>query len=123
MKRDLGLVRRILIRCEEASANQWLESHHFDLGVTSLELGEHVELMIDAGLLDGEMTGTHDDHASFFIRKITWIGHDFLDASRDSKTWSKLLDMAKEKGISLTFDLALAWLKKEVALKAGIQFP
>lgn len=123
MKRDLSLVRRILLRCEEAPANQWLESQHFDLGVKNFELGEHVGLMIDASLLDGEMTGTHDDQISFFIRKVTWLGHDFLDASRDTKIWSKLLEMAKDKGISLTFDLALAWLKKEIAERAGMHVP
>jgi hypothetical protein len=123
MKRDLSLVRKILLRCEEAPANQWLEPQHFDLGVDSHVLGEHVSLMIDAGLLDGNMEGTHDDDTFFFIKKITWSGHDFLDASRDIKIWTKFLEMAKEKGLSLTFDLALAWLKKEVAAKAGIQIP
>ena len=121
MKRDLSLIRKILLRCEEAPANQWLEAKHFDLGVANHDLGEHVDLMIDAGLLDGEMQGTHDDETSFYIRKITWQGHDFLDASRDIKIWTKFLEMAKERGLSLTFDLALAWLKKEVAARAGIQ--
>ena len=123
MKRDLSLVRKILLRCEEAPANQWLEPQHFDLGVSSHELGEHVALMIDADLLDGEMQGTHDDDTFFYIKKISWRGHDFLAASRDIKIWTKFLETAKEKGLSFTFDLALAWLKKEVAERAGIKLP
>ena len=100
-----------------------LEPKDFDLGVSAHELGEHVDIMIDAGLLDGEMQGTHDDESFFFVKKITWQGHDFLDAARDLKIWNKLLDMAKEKGISLTLDLALTWLKKEIASRAGISLP
>ena len=121
MKRDLSLVRKILLRCEEAPANHWLEPQHFDLGVSAHELGEHVDLMIGNDLLDGEMQGTHDDQTFFFIKKITWPGHDFLEASRDIKIWTKFLEMAKDRGLSLTFDLTLAWLKKEIAAKAGVQ--
>jgi hypothetical protein len=85
------------------------------------ERAYHVQLMIDASLAEGITSrDANGDFSGAVVSRLTWTGHDFLDASRDDKIWKKYLEMAKEKGLSLTFDLITAWLKNELAARAGI---
>ena len=49
---------------------------------------------------------------------ITWLGYEFLDASRSNKIWNEVKSKAIEKGVSLTFDGLLQALK--VAAQVGV---
>ena len=47
------------------------------------------------------------------VERLTWEGCDFLDAARDPSIWQK----AQQKflsGVSYTFEIVKAWLKKEI---------
>ena len=75
------------------------------------EYSYHVKLLIDAGLINGEMINTIGRHAkSFMIQSLTWNGHEFLDTIKNDNVWDKTKSTFKEGGLSMTFDLA-----KEVA--------
>jgi DNA-binding transcriptional ArsR family regulator len=82
MKRDMDLIRRILMDIEEspeATGYQWL-----DLSIeghSPEEVSYHVKLLDEAGLIEAEDL---TDTAGFDVRpkRLTWSGHEFIDAVR-----------------------------------------
>ena len=103
MKRDMDLVREILLATENKSDfSSWLVP---DIeGYTKLEIYYHIKLLIQAGLVEGENLSS-DSGDKWVIKTLTSTGHDFLDASRNDTIWNKAKDSIKSKGLSLTFDL------------------
>jgi DNA-binding transcriptional ArsR family regulator len=85
VKRDLDLIRRILLATEEAPDFTLSCS---DLASDDLPLAtvaQHVQLLQEAGyleanLLDLEGQGVLDGT----IDRLTWAGHEFLEAARDN---------------------------------------
>ena len=41
----------------------------------------------------------------FFAERLTWNGHEFLDAIRSDTIWQKTKSSFLSKGLSMTFDL------------------
>jgi len=101
MKRDMDLVRLILLKIEEHDVeSSSYESISID-GHSSREVFEHVRLMENAGLI----SDTHYDAAcNACVQRITWSGYDYLDKVRDDSVWKKTKDVIKEKGLPLIFD-------------------
>ncbi len=56
----------------------------------------------------------------FFLRSLTWNGHEFLDAVRDEKIWNKTKNIFIEKGSTMTFELlkavAISYTKSALGL-------
>ena len=61
MKRDLDLVRAILIATEDGKAKPHPEIPGYDLRTTF----DHIELMIERGLIDGVVLHAHDRGSSY----------------------------------------------------------
>ena len=108
MKRDMDLIRQLLLRAEAAPDGQ--------LTVDDPLETYQVRLMIDAGLTDGqiseELTTSAPRHS--FIHGLTWAGHDFLDAARDDTLWKKAKEHVIKPGASFTFEFVKEWLKTEI---------
>ena len=90
MKRNLDTVRKLLDFAEAQPAGQPLMGFKGDFDNTAVEVVEHIALMIDASLIEGE---AHPDTRSsgggiFVITGVTWKGHDFLDAARSDTVWN-----------------------------------
>jgi hypothetical protein len=86
MKRDMDLVRELLLKleAEPLDGNLWRLDPD-DLGIsgrTREEISYHLEQLISGGLLDAE----RELSSQFNARKLTWAGHDFLDSVRDPRT-------------------------------------
>ena len=68
-----------------------------------------MELMIEHGLLEGTVVtgGGGPEHKvlAFDIRRMTWEGHDFLDAARNETIWIRAQRLCREKTGGLAFDL------------------
>jgi len=105
MNRNWDVVREILIRLEEAEADDCLRISGFPTE-RAQEISYHVELLIEAGLVAGQMAKTlgHGPH-DFFVERLTWNGHEFLDAIRSNTIWQKTKSSFTSKGLSMTFDL------------------
>lgn len=119
MKRNLDLVRDIL-RHMEAQEHGFSGRIQID-GYSDDQVGYHIYLMKQAGLLEAEKNTTVlDKSPSALPLNLTWDGHDFLDASRSESTWAK----AKEKVIGVvegvTFGVLLEWLKAEAKRQIGL---
>jgi hypothetical protein len=116
MKRDMDIVRNLLVRSEAASGsvsvNDPIETYH-------------VRIMMDAGLIEGRISEeiTADAAHHSFIHNLTWTGHDFIDSARNDTVWRTAKEKILKPGVSWTFDLlkeALKALAKEQLVRAGL---
>jgi len=109
MKRDIDLIRLLLLEAEQESAPEGLSTYS-----TGHQL-YNLELMHDAGLI---VATVHKDGGgvtrTVIIERLTWTGHDFLDATRDSKIWKKAKEHVIKPGVSWTFHTLLEFLKREI---------
>jgi len=105
MKRDLDLIRTLLIRAESGDT---------ELPCTKEEFAYHVALLKDAGLVEGDvLIGSSGQPAEAHITRLTWTGHEFLDAARNNTVWNAAKEKFIKPGASWTFSILLEWLKGE----------
>ena len=109
MKRDLNLVRQILLDLERSKTTDEGGWPKLDLpGRTEAEIGYHVRLMHADGLIDAHNVTTHDrppGQEAWKATALTWKatsltskGHEFLEMARDESVWGAVL--AKVGGAS-----------------------
>lgn len=106
MERNWDTIREILIKFEELDPEKCpLQLEDFPADRT-YEYSYHVELLLEAGLIHGEMSKTLGHHAqSFWADRLTWQGHEFLDAIRNDTVWNKTKSSFVKGGLSMTLDL------------------
>ncbi len=89
MKRDMDLVRNILLAIEADPTGYPPEELEIE-GYTKDQIGYHMLIMIEAGLLEGqEVTPMGASCPVGIPTRMTWHGHEFLDACRDVTRWSE----------------------------------
>jgi len=104
MKRDIDLVRKILLIMEKNPEPIFGGAIDIE-GVSEDELHLHLRLMDEAGLIKAINTSSHS--GIYYIPQwITWNGYEFLDAARDDKRWKKAKGIA-EKITTVTFDILI----------------
>lgn len=106
MKRNWDTIREILTRLEDLpDTDATLRLSDFSAD-RAFEHSYHMELLIEAGLVDGQMSRTLGPGPSdFFAQRLTWPGHEFLDSVRSDTVWAKTKKTFASKGIDMTFDL------------------
>jgi hypothetical protein len=108
MKRDMDLIRLLLLQQESGESPPELEEYPTDLVVYNLAL------MVDAGFVEGTIYPDHNGSpAVASIIRLTWAGHDFLDSTRDSNVWTKAKERILKPGISWSFSILVEFLKAE----------
>jgi uncharacterized protein DUF2513 len=91
MKRDLELIRKMLLTIEEADSG-WAPSDLKLDGYTDAQIGYHAHLLIDAGLAHGDDVTTMGSEApEGKITSLTWAGHEFVEAARDEGRWKRAM--------------------------------
>lgn len=131
MKRDMDLIRELLLKLEALPLRQGAIVHitldesdpEDDMrvdGFTADQIEYHLNLIDEAGLIVGAdnrpMTG-------IFFKSLTWEGHDFLDSIRDPDVWRVTKKGVMEVGgftFELVKDLAKGYVKKKIQEKTGI---
>jgi|ERR1035441_5116325 hypothetical protein len=104
MKRDLDLIRKMVLAIEDSESG-WAPELSFD-GYTPTQVGYHAYLLIDAGLARGADVSPHGGKApQALITSLTWAGHEFAEAARDDTRWRKTLAVVTEKGGAITFEI------------------
>ena len=119
MKRDMDLVREILMETEALPSDNYGGSVLVVEGVDGATLDAHIRLMDEAGLLNADyMSGTPGSTA--YVKSLTWEGHDFLDAIRDDSIWmkvkSRVADTVGTASFEILMALALAMAKEKLGL-------
>jgi hypothetical protein len=113
MKRDFDLIRRILIDIQDMPAGTFCQVIAYPGEYDPATISEHVALLIDSALINGEMIKAFDSIDGFLITGLTWKGHDFIDAAKDNSIWNKAKQTVLKPTVSITFDLLLEWLKAQ----------
>lgn len=114
MKRNMDLVRSILLKVEE-SGNPKLRSVPAVDGSTQLEVVYHVDLLTQAGLVEATDASSNAGRA-FIEIGLTWQGHEFLENVRDPEIWRKTKAGATKVG-SLSIGVLVDVAKAVVAAK------
>lgn len=112
MKRDLDLIRSVLIAVEKNEDPTALIDPKVE-GYNELQISYHIMLMEDAGLIkatDRTAIGVFRWSASH----LTWAGHELLDAARQDAVWKEVMGRVNASGDSVPLDLL-----KKMLLEAG----
>ena len=98
MKRDMDLVRAILLKIESSDSG-YAPRDMSSEGFSEEQVGYHVFIMIEAGLIMGpDVTTRGSSSPQGMATRLTWQGHEFLDASRDPTRWEKAKGIAGRIG-------------------------
>lgn len=112
MKRDMDLVRQILILTAESDSGldaSAIADEHNDLQTVIYTM----EIMEEAGLIRANIVKAFGGiYVSGFVRSLTWEGNDFLDAIQSDKVWTQV-----KKAIAKTTRSASMLVIKKVAEK------
>lgn len=99
MRRDFDLIRKILIEVANQPAGGSYFSLTFPGEYPDPTVFEHVELLIEARLLEGQVLRSLDLGVSdVAIRGLTWAGHDFIEAIESDTNWAKVKQFLGEAG-------------------------
>lgn len=119
MNRDMDLIRRILMKVEATEAGGILIPPQPGLGGSAGDISDHVYLLIDAGLVEGEVVEESGGEPNYwYIRRLTWEGHDFLEAARNDDRWEEAKETFARKGGGMVFsvfkELLIQTIKSQV---------
>ena len=102
MKRDLELIRKMVLAVEDSPSGWAPQSMSFS-GYSAAQVGYHGWLLIDAGLAKGaDTTDQQSEGPEAMITSLTWAGHEFADAARDDSRWQKAMGAVRERGGAVT---------------------
>ena len=105
MKRDLDLIRKLVLAVEAVPTGYALDDIEID-GYSKERIGYHSYLLVDSGLAKGlDATVMGDSSPMWLILNLTSAGHDFADAARDESTWQKAQGIVKDKAGGVTLDV------------------
>jgi len=105
MERNWDTIREILIDTEslKPEAAIALSSYNTD---RAYEVSYHVILLEEAGLIHASISPMMGGGATeFHIYRLTWQGHELLDAIRNESIWSKTKSSIIDKGGAMTYEL------------------
>lgn len=111
MKRDLDLVRKILLAVEDSGIDG-LEGDGLCLaGYDDQLVGRHVQLLKEAGYLIAFYTEPEQGGIVLFrVDRLTWMGHEFLDSARNDTVWHKVKDSFRSRTASIPFEVLTSLL-------------
>lgn len=81
---------------------------------------EHLEILIEAGLVVGTIIETLGDSGTPMVSRLSWTGHDFLDAMRDETIWNRAKNTVLKRAGGITFEIFMDWLKWQMRTKLGL---
>jgi len=103
MRRDMDLVRSILLELEKSESYAGFADIAIE-GYSPDDISYHVLLLHEAGLIEAlDLSG--GDRPLWIPVRLTWDGHEFLEASRDNARWKTAKRILAEKGGGLIFEV------------------
>jgi len=124
MKRDMELLRRIVLKIEEKENGKSERWTHAEIDNCSLEeFNSHFKLLIDEDYIDAEMMDDLRFGYVIMVKDLKWNGHEFLKAVRSEAIWNKTKDFFKLKGmmlgevpIEVVKDVAIQMMKEKLGI-------
>lgn len=98
----MDLVRQILLAVEAIPAGE--DALQLEIpGIDPEIYWEHARLMAEAGLIEVNILG---GAGYVIVRRLTWDGHEFIDAARNDTLWKKFKDKLRDGFSSVPFVVA-----------------
>jgi hypothetical protein len=119
MKRDLELIRQLMLAIELRDTRFGAESIEID-GYDSSQINYHLELMIEAKLVDGIVINQTFNRFAIIIEKLSWEGCNFLDDARNESVWQKTMEIVKDKGGSVSVGVLIQLLASVAKQLVGL---
>ena len=118
MKRDLDLIRLILLEVEKNE--NYLRPIDVEAeGYSPEQIAYHIDLLGDAGYL----TLSNKQHLRGFgvsPKSLTWAGHEFLDATRSGTVWHQIKAQLKDQSVSAPLAVIQQLAIKLVGIRLGL---
>ena len=122
MRFDPEMMRDILQFVEKVPAGEYMDGSLAFEGRPQAEVNEHIQLLLDDAYLKGvSITNARGFPASFRIIGLTMKGHQFLANARNDTIWKKVLNQAKEKGMSVGLTVLNGLLEQAAKKFAGLE--
>ena len=102
MKRDMELIRLILITLEECEQTQGPIPLKFQ-GYSDDQISYHIKILAEQGIVRATDCSTNYNF-QWRANGLTWGGHDYIEAIRDDARWQKVKDWIKNAGKILTME-------------------
>lgn len=104
MKRDMDLVRLILLKVED----EYVSTPIFNLCIEGYDLetiAYHCKIMYEAGLLSS-FSVQYGDNKVWGLRvgALTWSGNDYLEKIRNDSIWEKTKNEIVSKGLPMVLE-------------------
>lgn len=104
MQRNWEVVRAILVALEsQPEADGQITPDRFPPHAPEV-VSYHIHLLAQAGLVAAEDFSTNTTPFYFVASRLTWAGHELLDAIRREAAWSRIKKTARDKGLDLSFE-------------------
>lgn len=128
MKRDLELLKEILLFFEQRESDKMIQTKHIidgsELAIPGYDgrlISDHIDIMYEAGLLEGFGERTEDGRLiKVHPTRLTWQGHEFIVAAQNQSAWAKLKEQLKSSGSAIPFKVAQSLLLKYIEMEAGL---
>jgi len=107
MKRDLDLVRQLMLQIEALPAAPPVQYRMSE--IEDPVLLAHLEMLIEAGLVNGRISrsqGARGDVIS--VSGLSWQGHEWIEMVRSQSLWNEVKSAVLDGGGVLTFELTKA---------------
>lgn len=121
MKRDMDLIRAILLAVEESDGT-WVPCDAAIKGYDARAIGYHAMRLIEAGLCEGlisKQIGKNPPPVR--ITRLTWNGHDFLKAAREPSRWEQARQLIFDKLGSASFQVWIGQLTLLMSKSLGLE--
>lgn len=125
MKRDLDLLRKILLAIENADEFYYYNGiPHLasDIGCSNLELVSfHVSLLVDNDYIEVlDISCCSINYDDYMIKRLTADGCDYLDNIRNDTIWNKTKEVISNIGGTCALDIVKSIAGKIILNQAGI---
>lgn len=129
MKRDLDLIREIMLLLEDKMEyggnfkSQQLIELIEDKTLSMDKLAYHVGLLAESNLIKVKEFNSYSEPTEYLINTITAQGQDFIDTIRQDTTWNKIKEKALEIGgfsVSVLMDIGKEYLKSQLSGSSNV---
>jgi len=104
MVRNFDLIRNIMFKIQEKPPGE--PEFYLMMDDERSVVNAHVELLIESDLVKGRKNSSnYEMYDCFYINRLTWKGHEFLDSIKSEEKWKKIKSIIKEGGETLNFFL------------------
>jgi len=119
MKRDMDLVREILIQISDSKSG--FAPDKFDIkGYTWDQIGYHCLIMAEAGLIEATNSTSQSSTSPEAVpTRLTWHGHEFIENAKNENIWRDAKGAVSKLG-DVSFSVWTTVLAEVVKRNLGI---